>query len=88
MNKFYRYKTPPLLLQYAYEHFYGRASLGQVVNIVDDRMMGTPGPSGNPASQGASNTRNTGMGSVGPGVQVVFCFCDNDCKGTKTKKCL
>ena len=59
-------------LQYSYEHFYGRASLGQVVNIVDDRMIGTPGPSGNLATQGNSNTRTTGVGPVGPGVQVAL----------------
>ncbi len=65
-------QTNPIffLFQYSYEHFYGRASLGQVVNIVDDRMVGTPGPSGNLASAGNPNSRNTGMGPVGPGVQV------------------
>jgi hypothetical protein len=33
-------------------------------------MVGTPGPSGNLASAGNPNSRNTGMGPVGPGVQV------------------
>lgn len=57
---------------YAYEHFYGRAPLGQIVNIVDDRLISAPGPSGNLAgNQGSTNSRPSGMGPVGPGVQVI-----------------
>ena len=54
----------------------------KVVNIVDDRLVGTSSSSGNTGGSPSNpNSRIAGMGPAGPGVQV--CFVTNTILKTK-----